>query len=436
VNEISLAIHSAAHGGGKYEMTTSFDAGPPMPWAHPTRRLQPLQKLAVPQVFASARASRVAHTASATTGWAIVGTGFVARQFVRGLSLVPGARLSAIVDLSISSAQAFAQAYAPSARVYDTLAGALADERVDIVYLATPNHLHAPQCLEALAARKPVLVEKPFATNAAEARHMVETARKQRVFCMEAMWLRYMPLVQRARSLIAQGAIGSIQTMTADFAYPTDLSDPHNRFLDPVVGSGALLDRGVYCLSLAFLLLGQPTEIMSTASLTPFGIDVHSTMLLRFGSGATASLWCSLTADGSNSAAVFGTKGTLRLHPPFYRPYRLTATTSSTPFTNALPEPRPPGFAVRVKEHVLVQRVLRPLQALLPPAIDIHEPVAGTGYQFEAEEAARCLRDGLLESPLMPLDETLRIMETMDAIRGQWRSNALHAQPIEKSAGV
>jgi predicted dehydrogenase len=357
------------------------------------------------------------------TRWAIVGTGFVARQFARALPLARAARLAAVVSRSQASARAFVEAYGPSARAHDDLGTMLRDPEVDIVYLATPNHLHAAHGRAVLEAGKALLVEKPFATSAAEVREVIALARKKKVFCMEGMWMRTMPLVQRARALIREDVLGSVQTLTADFAYPTDLSGAHNRFLQPVAGGGALLDRGVYCLSLACFLLGQPTRILGTAALAPGGADERSELLVRFASGATAVLWSSLTTHGTNTATVMGTRATLRLHDPFYRPHRLTVTPAPAPFSPELSAPSAPGLSTRAKEHPVLQRVLRPVQSVLRrPEMDLHQPIAGTGFQFEADEASRCLRDGLLESPLVPLDETLRIMELMDEVRAQWRT--------------
>ena len=350
----------------------------------------------------------------------IVGTGSAARLFARSLPLGEGTAMSAVMSRSRETARAFAAAYAPEAHAHDDLAALLGDSTVDVVYIATPNRFHAEQCLQALGSGKPVLVEKPFATTAAEARLVIELARRERLFCMEAMWMRCLPLVRRAKQLVAEGAIGEVQTLIADFTSPVDLGGQANRFVDPGLGGGALLDRGVYCLSLAFLLLGRPSQIASAAELTGAGVDLHSEILLRYPAGTTALLSSSLVSQGNNEAVLMGTTGTLRLREPFYRPEHLTLTTASPRASTTAP-PSKPTLARRVKENAVVRRTLGPLRAALKrPALDLRSPIAGPGHQFQATEAARCLREGLGESPLAPLDESLRIMEAMDEIRAQW----------------
>jgi predicted dehydrogenase len=352
----------------------------------------------------------------------IVGTGYGARLFARSLPFGEGTAASAVMSRSRETARAFADAYAPAAHTHDNFEALIADGSVDVVYIATPNHLHARQCAQALEAGKPVLVEKPFAMTAAEARPVIELARRKRLFCMEAMWMRFLPLVRRAKQVVAEGAIGEAQTLIADFTSPVDLEGEANRFVDPALGGGALLDRGVYCLSLAFLLLGRPSQIMSAAELTAGGVDLHSEVLLRYPSGTTALLSSSLVSQGNNEAVIMGTTGTLRLGAPFYRPERLTLTTAA-PHPGTAAPPAKATLAGRVKENALVRRALGPLHAALKrPALDLRGPLAGPGHQFEADEVARCVREGLVESPLVTLDDTLRVIEAMDEIRAQWKS--------------
>jgi predicted dehydrogenase len=242
---------------------------------------------------------------------------------------------------------------------------------------------------------------------------------------MEAMWMRFLPLVRRARELIAEGIVGDVVGLSADFSAPSDLTGPGNRFADPEVGSGALLDRGIYGLSFASLLLGQPTEVVGMATLTEAALDLRSSILMKFDGGATAVITASLTTQGANTAVVEGTRGTLLLHAPFYRPERLTVRRLAAPASGPLAPPRRPSLATRVKGHPLARRLLLPLRArLVRPAIDIVQPIAGTGYQHEVAEVVRCLQGGLTESPLAPLDESVRLMEAMDTLRERWQRGA------------
>ena len=356
-----------------------------------------------------------------TIRWGILGTGMAARAFARGLRHAPGGALVAVGSRNMESAQAFARAHGVP-RPHGGYAQLVADPEIDVVYVATPGHRHRDDCLLALNAGKAVLCEKPFALNAGEARDVIEAARKARLFCMEAMWMRFIPLVGRARRMIEEGAIGRVQALAADFAVATPMNAAEAR---PDLAQGALLNRGVYCLSLASYLLGPPEDVASTATLTASGLDTRSAYLLRFGTGATAMLWASQDTWGSNEATIMGTRGQLRLHEPFYRPHRLSLTLNRPPAADGADARVTTGRAAlvgRLKENRLVQKAFRRLQPFLRrPAIDVLEPIEGNGYNYEASEVMRCLRSDKLESEVMPLDETFRLMELMDRIRSQWR---------------
>lgn len=343
----------------------------------------------------------------------ILGTGAAAHAFARGLSYARGARLFAVGSRAPASARAFAAAHGGAA-AYGSYQELVADRNVDVVYVATPGARHRQDALLCLGAGKPVLCEKPFTLDATEAAEVVAAARDHGLFCMEAMWMRFLPLVQRARTLIGEGALGEVRAFVGDFALAT-----HARSQDDglALAQGALLNRGVYLLSLARYLLGGGEAVASTATLTGAGVDTHSAYLLRFGRAATASCWASLTAEGSNEVVVIGERGRLRLHEPFYRPHRLSLTKSRAAGGDA-GGPEGGGLASRLKQSRLVQHAFRRLQPLLRRAdLDLLEPIHGNGYSYEAEEVVRCLRGGRLESDVMPLDETLAVMRLLDRVR-------------------
>jgi predicted dehydrogenase len=193
--------------------------------------------------------------------------------------------------------------------------------------------------------------------------------------------------------------------------------------MDVAAGGGALLDRGVYVLSLAHDLLGQPANISAAATFAPSGVDTNCAITLTFAGGAVAVLWASFNTHGSNAATIFGTGGRITLHEPFFRPHRMTVTAIGAAQTYDPGPPAQPGVGTRVKENPAAQHVFRRLQALLPrrQSRSVLQPVPGTGYQYEADEVMRCIREGRLESETMPLDETVRVMETMDRVRAVWR---------------
>lgn len=353
-------------------------------------------------------------------GWGIIGTGRVARDFASGLRHVEGARFAAVHSRSLDRAKQFAMHFgAPKA--YDSAEAMLKDPEVDVVYVATPPHCHMDDALRAIAHGKAVLLEKPFTLDQASAKRVIAAARTAKVFCMEAMWMRFMPLVQEAKALVDQGAIGQVLMLTADFGYPAHpKAYPH--LFDPEKGGGALLDRGVYLLSLSRLLFGAPLAVHAQASIGEGGVDEQCTIQLQHAGGAMASLSASLRALASNEAVIMGTRGTLRLHAPFYKPHRLSLTKIAAPTESAMPEIAGPSLIRRVLSSAFVRSVYFRLDPYFARGSNkIVRPYEGNGYSYEAREVTRCIREGRLESPLMPLDDTAAIMETIDAIRQSWQ---------------
>jgi len=311
--------------------------------------------------------------------WGIVGTGDIAGQFAAALVGTEGAELAAVGSRSAATAEAFAAAHGVEV-AHDSYEGVFSDSRVDIVYVATPHALHRPNALAALAGGKAVLCEKPFAINGREAREMVAAARRAGLFLMEAMWTRFLPLVARLQEMLAGGAIGEPRLLSADFGFRAD-TDRRGIHFDPALGGGSLLDVGVYPVALSHLLWGSPERVEATATMGPTGVDEQCAMSLRWGNGAVASLSSSFLVDSPLGADISGTAGRVRIHRPWWRPDALTLTA-------------PDGRETRVEAAFL-----------------------GNGYVHEALEAQRCFRAGLLESPIMPLADSVATVDTLDAIR-------------------
>ena len=311
--------------------------------------------------------------------WGILGTGGIARTFTADLLTLPDHEVVAVGSRSAESAEAFASAHGiPRAHAsYQALAD---DTGVDVVYVATPHSGHASAALTCIAAGRGVLVEKPITVDAASASEVVDAARAAGVFCMEAMWTRFNPAIARLRELIADGAIGELVSVQADFGFAAEY-DPAGRLFDPALGGGALLDLGIYPISLASMLLGEPSTVLATGGTAPTGVDANTGILLGYPSGAVAVLHCSLRGGTPMRAAIVGTQGRVELPAPFFKPDALTLHRDGA-------EP-------------------------------VHErfTLPGLGYTFQAEEVARCVRAGRTESDLMPLDETLAIMRTLDRAR-------------------
>jgi len=303
-------------------------------------------------------------------------------------------------------------------RAYATYEEVFADQDVDAVYVATPHSMHQHNCIQALESGKAVLCEKPFAINAREAQEVIRLAREKQVFCMEAMRMRFFPLFARLLALIDDGLIGELQMLTADFSIPTPF-DANSRVFDPSLGGGAWLERGVYCLSLATRILGAPSDVVGRASIGETGVDEETAVVLTFPNGPLAILTASLRSHGANAAMIMGSEGTIRIHQPFYQPYRLSVAKFPRFASSA---GRDAGLKQLLRHYAerlprLKSLYLRVRDCLPKSYAQIVEAYDGNGYQYEAEEVMRCLRTGDLESEIMPLDETLSIMQAMDRIR-------------------
>jgi predicted dehydrogenase len=354
--------------------------------------------------------------------WGILGTGTVAQDFARGLHFVPDAQLLAVGSRSAETARKFSQRFnVPKA--YEGVDQLATDADVDVVYIATPNNRHKDDCLQCLEAGKAVLCEKPFALNAREAREIIALAHQRNLFCMEAMWMRFIPAFRRIDALLEAGTIGDTRLLMADFGVPASF-DPKSRLFNPSLGGGSLLDRGVYALSLASLVFGPPAHISSSAHIGETGVDEQCAVLLRHAQGQLAILSATLVTQSSNEALICGSRGQVRIHNPFLRPVRLSVTRFSKPAPPSL-KPKFPGPKEQLKSRLKEGRLTKLLHARLGSLLKrgtktIVESFPGNGYNFEAAEVVRCLRANQTESSVMPLDETLRIMETMDTIRAQW----------------
>lgn len=313
--------------------------------------------------------------------WGLLGTGLIAGAFATDLALSDSGVVAAVGSRSQESADRFAKAHRVS-RAHASYEALVSDPEVDIVYVATPHPMHRDNALLALEAGKPVLVEKPFTMNAQEAREVVTVARERRLFAMEAMWTRFLPHIAVVREWLAQGTLGEIVTVSADHGQ-WFAEDPEFRLFAPALGGGALLDLGIYPVSFASMVLGSPTEIVAISDPAFTGVDAQTSMLFRHASGAQAVLTCTLRAKSPTRAAIVGTDARIEIDGAFYAPASVSLI------------PRDGEPTVVRSEH------------------------QGRGLRHQADEVARRLAAGELESPLMSLDETVAIMETMDAVRAR-----------------
>ncbi|MBE9069694.1 Gfo/Idh/MocA family oxidoreductase [Leptolyngbya cf. ectocarpi LEGE 11479] len=353
--------------------------------------------------------------------WGILGTGTVATQFIEGLQSISDAQLWAIGSRTLDKAQKFANIFnAPKA--YGSYEELVQDPDIDVVYIATPQTRHKADSMLCLNAGKAVLCEKPFTVTSQEAREVMAVARQQKLFCMEAMWMRFMPLIQEVRRLIRAGEIGEVRLLTADFGYPTEF-DPKNRFFNLELGGGALLDRGVYPLSLAFMLLGKPQQISGEPCIGKTGVDDQSAMILRYANGAMAILHSTLHTYSSNEALIVGTQGKIAIKEPFYKPESITITRFSgkpvvvTSQQKTIEVGWKRSIINQLKQNQLIKTLAKFRKE---KSKSIGQRLSGNGYNYEATEVVKCLQAGKLESDLMPLSETIEIMETIESLLLQW----------------
>lgn len=312
--------------------------------------------------------------------WGILGAGGIAGAVGHDIQLTEGNEVVAVAARDPERAAQFAARHGV-ARSYGSYTELVADDEVDVVYVATTHPSHKELALLAIAAGKPVLVEKPVCLNAGDARQVFKAARDAGVFAMEAMWMRLNPLVRQAQQLVADGAIGEVRGVRFEFGigFPYD---PGRRHYDIDNGGGALLDLGVYPANFAYVFLGPPDEVRTSGTLAPNGVDDTVAMQWIYGGDPRGQLWCSVSTRAPNEAAVLGTAGWIRLEPPSFRPR---------------------GLIVHSKEH----------------EYHVNDPLVGqgSGYGPEVVEVGRCLRGGLSESPFVPVAETIAILELLDEAR-------------------
>jgi predicted dehydrogenase len=315
--------------------------------------------------------------------WGILATGGIAGAFARAMPFVPDSTLVAVGSRTPERAQVFGQQYGIPHRhgSYEALA---ADPEVDVVYVASPHAFHAEHAALCLEHGKAVLCEKAFTINAAEARRLVATARNAKRFLMEALYTRHLPLIKEVKQRVDAGQIGEVRMVTANRC-SRGAFNPADRHMNLALGGGSLLDVGIYVLSFAAMFLGvRPQHVHGVGHLGETGADEHGALALGYENGAVASLTFGLRTKNVDDARILGTEGMILIDAPFWGATRATIR-----------------MADGAEEF-------------------IERPIEGNGLNYEAAEVVRCLREGEVESPDMPLDDSVALMEVMDAVRRSW----------------
>ncbi|WP_437773616.1 Gfo/Idh/MocA family protein [Arthrobacter sp. KNU40] len=318
--------------------------------------------------------------------WGIIGTG-IASRFVHALHAHTAQRAVAVAARDAAKTTAFATEHGiPS--VHKHVSALIADASVDAVYIATPHPQHFDLALEAIHAGKHVLIEKPVAMSASETRAITAAGRAAGVLVMEAMWTRYLPQADIVRQLLADGVVGDVQLVGADFGFAAPFDAGH-RLWKAELGGGALLDAGIYPISFASSVLGSPSSVTAAGVLAPTGVDARADLLLTTASGATALVSTSIVTSLPVVASIMGTTGRIELASPFFGPSGVTLTTGM----------------IRSEETATWRD---------ETFETLHE---GLGYQATA--FASYVAEGRIESPLHPHDEMASIMATIDEARRQ-----------------
>jgi predicted dehydrogenase len=310
--------------------------------------------------------------------WGIIGPGKIAEKFAAAIQNMPNSVLHGVASRDIERARQFAEKYKAS-KSYGSYEELACDSGIDAVYIATPHTFHRDHALLCLENKKPVLCEKPMSVSYNSTLEIVNAAKKNNTFLMEAMWTRFLPIIDKTLELIKNGEIGEIKHVRADFGFMVPF-DPASRLYNIQLGGGSLLDVGVYPLFLCLLLLGKPDNIKSFAHLSSTGADETINAIMYYNNGCMAAIHSSIIAQSPITADISGTKGTISLQKPWYK-----------------------GTEIIIQQYGNASR-------------NIPVPYTGNGFEYEITEVMNCLDKGLAESSLLPTGFSLQMSKLVDEI--------------------
>ncbi|KAA2217347.1 Gfo/Idh/MocA family protein [Maribacter flavus] len=310
--------------------------------------------------------------------WGIVGAGKIAHSFSKDLALVSGGKLTAVGSRSLERAKKFADEYG-APHVFGSYDALFESDTVDVIYIATPHTYHAEVAISAMEAGKHVLCEKPMGVNKSEVERMIEAAKKNKVFLMEALWSRFNPTINAVKELVDSGEIGDVGYLYSDFAFYALDRDEKGRLLNPELAGGSLLDIGIYPIFLAYLMLGMPADILAKVHFHETGVEKQCSMIFDY-HNAHAMLYSGLTSDSEMKSEISGNKGSVFINPRWHEATSYTLVKDGETKTLELPK-------------------------------------IGKGYAHEIEEVHKCLQAGKLESDLWSHQNSLDLIYLMDTIR-------------------
>lgn len=310
----------------------------------------------------------------------IIGAGGIVSRVMKDMHRLENMEITAIAARDLQRAQAAAEQY-HIPRAYGSYLELAQSSEVDLAYIATPHNFHAEQAMMLMRHGKHVICEKPMALNPCQVQQMIDCARKNGVFLMEAMWTRFQPCVQKIMQIIQDGVIGDVRHVFGEFSWCAGAYDPASRLFDPALAGGALLDLGVYPLMVSMQILGsEPETVQSLCRKTPEGVDMHTSVQMQYPNGAIAQFFCGMDACGNDYMQIFGAKGHIMV-PGFWKPSAFT-------------------LCVNGQEQ---------------QTFDFD--YADEPYHYEFDHAAACILQGLTESPVMPLAESLKASRICTEIR-------------------
>lgn len=309
--------------------------------------------------------------------WAILGCGKIAGKFASDLKLLDNANLYAASSRSLERAKSFAEEFGFQ-RAYGSYEEMVSDPEVDVVYIATPHSHHKEHSVLCLDHKKAVLCEKAFAINAKEVEEMIACSKKNETFLMEAFWTIFQPKFKKVLELAADPELGQLKFVKSDFMFNPEV-DPDKRLYNIELGAGSLLDIGIYPIFRSLILLGKPKTITTKAQLLDSGVEESIFMLFGYENGSMASLTSSFAAFSKNETELCFEHGYIKFERDHDVPILMLKN--------------------GVEQSIKVDAGL------------------GMGYELEAAHVMDCLDKQLIESPVLPLDFSLDLMRTMDAVR-------------------
>lgn len=313
--------------------------------------------------------------------WGLIGPGRIAENFAQALTVIDDAELYAVASRNKQRAISFADKYSAKT-TYQQYSELVVDDKIDAVYIATPHRFHYEQIKLCLEAGKAVLCEKPLTVNAAQSQELMNLAKAQGVFLMEAVWTRFLPIYGRVKTWLGSGIIGEVKSLDSNFGFcvPRDLD---GRMYNHDLAGGVLLDMGIYNVTISQWVYGEnPQSIQASALLTETDVDEHTAVNMSYSNGRHSQFTCSFLVKHRNDFCIYGTKGHIKIHDMFWCTSDATLVTETEKLT-------------------------------------ISEPFRATGFEYEIEEAMSCIRAGLLESSIISHADTLATMTVMDTIRSQ-----------------